>query len=167
MRCHRAMLMAPLGLLTLASCGGSPSPTLSQPQFVARANAICTSSSASSAAVPQPSVSNVLSPAPSDMPAIAAYLSKEVAVLQTTVNRLKALGTPPSKQSAWSQALAAIQHSVDDAKAAQSAAKAGNASAYDQALGRIVDDGASIDQTFGSFGANACTSAGASASPSP
>jgi hypothetical protein len=161
------MALAPAAVIALASCGGSSSPTLTQTQFTSQVNAICTKGSESSAAVPQPNVSSsIISPAAADLPAIAAYLSKEVAVLQHTADQLKAMGTPPAKQSQWTQSLAAIQHSVDDAKAAQSAAKSGNVTTYDQALGRVVEDGSTIDQAFGGFGAMACTST-PSGSPSP
>ena len=169
MRRHRAMLLAPLSVLTLASCGGS-SAALTMAQFVSEANAICTSSAASSGAVPQPSVSSsIISPAKSDLPAIATFLSAQVTILNSTVSRLTAMGTPPSKQSVWTQGIAAIQQSVDDAKAAQTAAANGDPAAYGTALGRVVQDGTGIDKDFGSFGATACTSntPGASASPSP
>lgn len=163
----RAVILASLSLGALASCGGSTQ--LTQAQFVGLANSICTQGIQSSAAVPEPSVSSsMISPASSDLPAIASYLSKEVAALQGTTNRLKALGTPPARQSAWAQSLAAIQRSVDDARAAQGAAHSGNTNAYDQALGRVVEDGSAIDQAFGSFGAMACTSTPSGrASPSP
>ena len=157
MRGSRALLVAPLGALTLAACGGSGSLTMSQ--FISEANNICTSSSASSAAVPQPSLSSsLISPSKNDLPSISTFLSTQVTILQSTVNRLKAMGTPPSKQTVWTQGLAAIQKSVDDAKATQSAAQAGDIGAYTTALGRVVEDGPAIDQTFGSFGATACTS---------
>ena len=166
MRRSRALLVAPLGALTLAACGGSGPLTMSQ--FISEANNICTSSSASSGAVPQPSVSSsLISPAKSDLPTIASFLSKQVTILQSTVNRLKALGTPPSKQTVWSQGLAAIQKSVDDARATQSAAQAGDIGGYTTALGRVVEDGPGIDQTFGSFGATACTSNSPGSSPTP
>jgi hypothetical protein len=168
MRRSRAMLLAPLTLLTLASCGGGGSQALTMSQFVSEANAICTTSAASSAAVPQPSVSStIINPGKGDLPTIASFLSKQVTILQSTVDRLKALGTPPSKQSTWTQALAAIQKSVDDAKASQSAAQGGDAPGYETALGRVVQDGTGIDQTFGSFGATACTSTSTGSSPSP
>ena len=167
MRRSRALLLAPLSGLTLAACGGSSGP-LTMSQFVSEANNICTSSSASSAAVPQPSVSSsIISPNKNDLPAIASFLSKQVTILQSTVNRLKALGTPPSKQTTWSQGLAAIQRSVDDAAAAQSAALAGDIASYTTALGRVVEDGPAIDQPVRAFGATACSSNSPSGSPSP
>lgn len=167
MRRSRAMLLAPLSLLTLAACGGSSS-ALTMSQFVSEANAICTTSAASSAAVPQPSVSSsIINPSKSDLPSIASFLTTQVGILQSTVNRLKALGTPPAKQSTWTQAVAAIQKSVDDAKASQVAAQGGDAAGYETALGRVVQDGTAIDQTFGAFGATACTSQTTGASPSP
>lgn len=167
----RTFAITPLLLasgVALAACGGSSQP-LTQAQFAALANTICKQGAASSAAVPQPRVSSsLISPASSDLPAIGTYLSKEVASLQSTLNQLKALGTPPSKQSAWTQSLAALQQSVNDAMAAQSAAGARNLDRYEQALGRVVQDGGSIDQAFGSFGAADCTSTpSGSASPSP
>lgn len=172
-RARRAdsLLIMPLlfaALIALVSCGGS-SQTLTQAQFVALANTVCKQGTASSAAVPQPSVSSsMISPASSDLPAIATYLSKEVASLQSTLNQLRAMGTPPSKQAAWSQSLAAVQQSVTDATSAQTAAAARNLSGYEQALGRVVQDGSTIDQAFGSFGATECTSTpSGSASPSP
>ena len=166
MRRSRALLLAPLSLLALGACGGSG--PLTMPQFISEANNICTSSSASSAAVPQPSVSSsLISPAKTDLPKIASFLSSQVVILQSTVDRLKALGTPPSKQTVWSQALVAIQKSVDDAKAAQSAAQGGDIATYTTALGRVVEDGPGIDQTFGSFGATACTSNSPGSSPTP
>jgi hypothetical protein len=168
MRRSRALLVAPLSVLTLAACGGGSSGPLTMSQFVSEANNICTSSSASSGAVPQPSVSSsLISPTKNDLPAISSFLSTQVTILQSTVNRLKALGTPPSKQTVWSQALVAIQKSVDDAKSAQSAAQAGDIPGYTTALGRVVQDGPGIDQTFGSFGATACTSNSPGSSPSP
>ena len=167
MRRSRALFVAPLSVLTLAACGGSGTLTMSQ--FVSEANNICTSSSASAGAVPQPSgSSSLISPTKNDLPTIASFLSKQVVILQSTVDRLKALGTPPSKQTAWSQALVAIQKSVDDVKSTQAAAQAGDISAYTTALGRVVEDGPGIDQTFGSFGATACTSNSAgSSTPTP
>lgn len=167
MRRSRALLVAPLSVLTLAACGGG-SGALTMSQFVSEANNICTSSAASSGAVPQPSVSSsIISPNKSDLPAIASFLSTQVTILQSTVNRLKALGTPPSKQSVWSQAVVAIQKSVDDARSAQSAAQAGDIAAYTTALGRVVEDGPAIDQSVTSFGATACSSNTPSGSPSP
>jgi hypothetical protein len=168
MRGSRALLVATLSVLTLAACGSSGSLTMSQ--FISEANNICTSSSASSAAVPQPSVaSSLISPTKTDLPAISSFLSKQVVILQSTVDRLKALGTPPSKPAVWSQALATIQKSVDDARSTQSAAQAGDIASYTTALGRVVEDGPGIDQTFGSFGATACTSnsPGHSSTPTP
>lgn len=167
----RSILAAPVVLAAIAavtSCGGSSQP-LTQAQFVGLANTICKQGTASNAAVPQPSISSsMISPAASDLPAIATYLSKQVASLQSTLDHLKALGTPPAKQSAWTQSLAAVQQSVNDAKAAQNAAHGGDVSTYDQALGRVVEDGGTIDQAFGSFGAMDCTSTpSGSASPSP
>lgn len=163
----RLAIVAP-ALLTLASCGGSSSTT-TMAQYISEANAICTSSSASSAAVPQPSVAgSLISPGPKDLPAIATYLGNQISVLQSTIARLKALGAPPSKGTAWNQGIAAIQSSVNDAKAAQAGAQAGNVAAYKQALSRVVQDGTSIDQGFGSVGASACTSTSAGPStPSP
>ena len=165
----RAVLLTPLLAVipVLAACGSSG--PLTQPQFVALANTICRQGSASSAAVPQPSVSSsLLNPSSSDLPAIATFLSKEVASLQDTANRLKAMGTPPSKQSTWTQALASVQKSVDDARAALTASRAGDVTVYSQALGRVVEDGNGIDQAFGSFGATECTSnPSPGASPSP
>lgn len=166
MRHSRALLLAPLSVLALGACGSSGALTMSQ--FISEANNICTSSAASSGAVPQPSVSgSLISPSKNDLPTIASFLSKQVVILESTVSRLKQLGTPPSKQTAWSQALVAIQKSVDDAKSAQSAAQGGDATGYDTALGRVVQDGPGIDQTFGSFGATACTSNSPGSSPSP
>ena len=167
MRRSRALLVAPLSVLALAACGGSGSLTMSE--FISEANNICTSGSASAGAVPQPSVSSsLISPTKNDLPTIASFLSKQVAVLQSTVDRLKALGTPPSKQTAWSQALVAIQKSVDDVKSTQSAAQAGDIGTYTTALARVVEDGPGIDQTFGSFGATACTSnSPGSSTPTP
>lgn len=162
------MLGAPLALLTVASCGSSSNAT-TMAQFISEANAICTSSSASSAAVPQPSVAgSLVSPTAKDLPAIATYLGNQVSVLQNTITRLKALGAPPSNGTAWNQGIAAIQSSVNDAKAAQAAAQAGNVTTYTQALSRIVQDGTSIDRGFGTVGASACTSTAPSTSaPSP
>ena len=165
MRRTRALLVAPLSVLTLAACGGSGTLTMSQ--FVSEANNICTSSAASSAAVPQPSVSSLISPSKSDLPSIASFLSTQVTILQSTVNRLTALGTPPSKQSEWTQSLAAIQKSVDDARSAQSAAAAGDVATYTTALGRVVEDGPGIDKSVTSFGATACSSNSPGSSPSP
>ncbi|MBV8526684.1 MAG: hypothetical protein JOZ75_00055 [Candidatus Dormibacteraeota bacterium] len=166
MRRSRALLVAPLSVLTLAACGGSG--PLTQSQFVSEANNICKSSSQASVAVPQPSVSSsLISPAQGDLPAIAAFLGKQVGILQNTVSQLKQLGTPPSMRSAWSQALAAIQKSVDDATSAQSAAHAGDIAGYTTALGRVVEDGPAIDQSVTSFGATACSSSAAGGSPSP
>lgn len=167
MRRLRATFIASLSAAALASCGGS-SGSLTMAQFISEANNICTSSAASSAAVPQPSVSSsIASPSKGDLPKIASFLSKQVTILQSSVDRLKALGTPPSKSTVWSQAVAAIQKSVDDAKAAQSEAAAGNSAGYETALGRVVEDGNGIDQTFGAFGATACTSNTPSPSASP
>ena len=166
MRRSSALLVAPLSVLALAACGSSGPPTISE--FISEANNICTSSSASSAAVPQPSVSSsLISPSKSDLPTIASFLSTQVTILQSTVNRLKTLGTPPSKQTVWSQGLTAIQKSVDDARATQSAAQAGDIGGYTTALGRVVEDGPGIDQTFGSFGATACTSNTPGSTPTP
>jgi hypothetical protein len=151
-------------LVSVASCGGSSGPS-TMAQFVSEANAICTSSSASSAAVPQPSVSSsMVNPDAKDLPAIATYLSQQRSILEATVSKLKALGTPPQKQDAWNQGLQAIDASVTDARAAQSAAQAGNSTTYVQALQRIVQDGGAIDTAFGQIGASACTS---SATPAP
>lgn len=151
-------------LLTVASCGSSSGPT-TMAEFVKDANDICTSSSASSQAVPQPSVaSSVVNPDAKDLPAIASYLGKQRTILESTVSKLKALGTPPQKQDAWNQGVQAIDASVTDAKAAQSAAQAGNSTNYVQALDRIVVDGSAIDTAFGQIGANACTS---NATPAP
>ena len=165
MRRHRAMLLAPLSVLTLASCGGS-SAALTMAQFISGANAICTSSAASALAAPRQSVSSVANPNENELPDIASNLTTQVAILDSTVSRLKAMGTPPSKQSAWTAGIAAIQQSADDAKVAQQAAANGNAAGYRAALGRVVQDGSGINQSFGSFGATACIS-GSAASPSP
>ncbi len=134
--------------------------------FISGANAVCTSSAASSGAVPQPSVSSLTAPKAGDLPAIASYLGKQVTVLQSTISRMKAMGTPPSKQSSWTQGIAAIQQSADDATAAQAAAAASNQPTYLAALARIVSDGSAIDAAFGAFGATACTSGTASPKPS-
>src|SRR5215472_4815075 len=121
-RRSRAMLVAPIGLLALASCGSASSGPVTMAQFVSEANAICTASAASSAKVPQPSVASIISPSKSDLPAIATFLSAQVSILNSTVTRLRALGAPPSNGAQWNQGLAAIQTSIDDAKASQAAA---------------------------------------------
>ena len=169
MRRSRATFIAPLTVAALGSCGGS-STALTMAQFISEANNICTSSAASSAAVPQPSVSSsIVSPNKRDLPTIASFLSTQVTILQSSVDRLKALGAPPSKQAVWTQAMAAIQKSVDDAKAGQTAEAAGNSAGYVTAIGRVVEDGPGIDRTFGSFGATACTSnsPGSASTPTP
>lgn len=171
LRARAGLLTVPLALLTLAACGSSaPTAAQTMPQFISEANTICTASSASSAAVPQPSVSGSLTnPSAKDLGAIAPYLGAQISVLENTITRLKALGTPPSNATAWTQGVAAIQTSVDDAKAAQAAAQAGNQTTYVQALSRIVQDGTAIDQAFGSFGASTCTSTstGGGSTPKP
>ena len=166
MRRSRALIVAPLSVLTLAACGGSSGPpTMSE--FISEANAVCTSTEASEVAVPRPSASSLISPSKSDFPAVASFLNTEIANLQSLVNRLTALGTPPSKVSDWNQGIAAIQQSIADYKTTQAAAASADAAGYTTALGRVIQDGPAIDQSFGSFGATACMSGSASPSPSP
>ena len=162
----KGLLLAPVACLVLASCSSS-SGTKNMSDFISGANAVCTTSAASSAAVPQPSVSSLTAPKTTDLPAIATYLGKQVAVLQSTISRMKAMGTPPAKQSSWNKGIAAIQQSADDAQAAQTAAAASSQQTYITALSRIVADGAAIDAAFGDFGATACTSGTASPKASP
>ncbi|MFN2581737.1 MAG: hypothetical protein ABR498_03230 [Candidatus Dormibacteria bacterium] len=149
-----------------AACGGGSSSALTQQQFTAMVNAICGSSTASLQALPAPSVASITSPSADDLPKLSTYLKAEVTVLESMHSKLTSLGTPPAKESQWSQTLAALSTAVGDARMAQSAAAGGNAPQYSSAFAKLVQDVSTLDQTFGAFGAAGCTSGGTS-TPSP
>jgi len=101
--------------------------------FIDRANTICRNVSSSAAALPTPNTStgSLISPEASDLPAIANYFPTVLNVLQSLDSQLHALGTPPSMQVLWAQALAAYETLLSDAEAAQTAAQSRDLTAYD------------------------------------
>jgi hypothetical protein len=104
--------------------------------FIDRANTICRNVSSSAAALPTPNTStgSLISPEASDLPAIATCFPTVLNVLQSLDSQLHALGTPPSMQVLWAQALAAYETLLSDAEAAQTAAQSGDLTAYDHFL---------------------------------
>jgi hypothetical protein len=142
--------------------------------FIDRANTICCNVSSSAAALPTPNTStgSLISPEASDLPAIATCFPTVRNVLQSLDSQLHALGTPPSMQVLWAQALAAYETLLSDAEAAQTAAQSGDLTAYDAAASTESTDNGQADQDFNEFGATVCaggnsSTASPSASPSP
>jgi hypothetical protein len=180
-------------LFILAACGGGGSPTatatttrpsptaattsptaLTIDTFIAQANAVCASANAAGAAVPTPNTSNgsVTNPAVGDLPVIATYFSSLIAVFNSLMPQLQALGTPPSNQSVWAAALAAFQTGISDFQNAQTAAQAGDLSAYKAAITQEQTDNNQVVLDFTQFGATVCAGQSSSspmpsASPSP
>ena len=148
---------------------GTPSPTaLSIDAFIAEANALCTSADASGAAVQMPSTSNgsITNPAVADLPVVATYFSSLIAVFNSLMSQLQALGTPPSNQSEWAAALGAFQTGISDFHNAQTAAQAGDLSGYDGAITQEQTDNNAVVQDFTQFGTAVCAGH-SSSSPTP
>jgi hypothetical protein len=161
-----------------ASTHPSSSPTATAPatptpasidSFVAQANAICTNAASQGDAVTAPTLSGgtISAPEAADLPAIGSYFQSLVTLFQQLTASLQGLGTPPSMQSLWAQALATFGNVVTDFSAAATNAQAGNLSGYESALAQEETDNMQVDQDFDQFGATACAAGGASSSPSP
>jgi hypothetical protein len=165
-----ALVASSSALLLLAACGGSGSSSgasgLSLADFIAKANMVCTNANASGAAVPAPSVASLGSPSATELSALGTYLSSLLTVGQAYLTNLQNLGSPPSNQAAWTQALSAVQGEVGDIQAAQSAAQGGDTAGYSAAFTKVSADGASAHAAFSTFGATTCAG-GSSASSAP
>jgi hypothetical protein len=146
----------------------TPTPA-SIDSFVAQANAICTTAANQGDAIQAPTLSGgtISAPEAADLPAIGTYFQSLGTVFQQLTTSLQGLGTPPSMQTVWAQALAAFGNVVTDFTAAATNATAGNLSGYESALAQSETDNMQVDQNFDQFGATACAAGGASSSPSP
>jgi hypothetical protein len=165
-----ALAASSSAVLLLAACGGSGSSSSASGQsladFIAKANMICTNANASGAAVPAPSVSSLGSPTATELAALATYLSSLLTVGQAYLTNLQNLGSPPSNQAAWTQALSAVQGEVGDIQTAQNAAQGGDTAGYAAAFTKVSADGSSAHAAFTTFGATTCAG-GSSASTAP
>jgi hypothetical protein len=158
-------------VLFLAACGGaggsSSGSALTLAQFITKADMVCTSADSSGAALPTPNVSSSLfSPNASDLPAIATYIGAVVQIGQSLESGLQGLGTPPSSQSSWSQALADVHTVITDLQAAQAAAQSANTAAYATAFSKTNADNTAVNAAFNSFGATGCAN-GSSSTATP
>jgi hypothetical protein len=153
---------------TATAAPATPTPA-SIDSFVAQANTICTSAASQGNAVQAPTLSGgtITAPEATDLPAIATYFQSLVTVFQQLTASLQGLGTPPSMQSVWAEALAAFGNVVTDFTAAGTNAAAGNLSGYESALAQSETDNMQVDQDFDQFGATACAAGASSSSPSP
>ena len=169
----------------LSACGGSsaspmatappssapattPSATASpMSAFLDQANMVCASGSETGDAVATPTIStgDITAPAASDLPAIATYFESLVPIFEQLDSGLKALGSPPEMQAAWTQAMAVFDTTVGDFREALSASQAGNLTAYKTAISQEQTDNTTGSADFNTIGAVVC--GGGSASPTP
>jgi hypothetical protein len=177
MRLDRTVLACALPALLLVACGGggsSPSgsastSTQSLTGFISQADTFCTTASASAAAVPRPSgVASIASPSATDLPALATYWGGAVTVFSAFDSQLKGLGTPPSMQTVWSQALADLDGLVADVQTLHVAAISSDVNAYTTAYAKFQSDGTAANMAFKQFGITKCGGGSTpSATPSP
>jgi hypothetical protein len=177
MRLGRTWLVCALPALLLVACGGggsSPSDSAAASSqsltgFISQADAFCTTASASAAAVPRPSgLASISSPSASDLPALATYWGGAVTVFAAFDSQLKGLGTPPSMQSVWSQAITDLDGLVADVQTLHVAAISGDVNAYTTAYAKFQSDGAAANTAFKQFGITKCGGGSSTtATPSP
>jgi ketosteroid isomerase-like protein len=177
MRLGRILLTCALPTLLLVGCGGggsSPSASASSSTqsltgFISQADAFCTAASASAAAVPRPTgVASIGNPSAGDLPALATYWGDAVTVFSAFDSQLKGLGTPPSKQTLWSQAITDLDGLVVDVQTLHVAAVAGDVNAYTTAYSKFQSDGSAANMAFTQFGFTKCGGGSTpSATPSP
>ncbi len=119
-----------LMMVGITACGSSSSSKVTQTQWLAKANSVCTSLNAQTRALgPHPT------PLPGETTAhtlqrSAVYLDRLVPLQVTAVTRLRALGSPPHNAQLVTQALAAIDVLNADLKDALAASHANNPKAY-------------------------------------
>ncbi len=168
--------------MLLAACGGSstgPTATAKPPAatasgsstpmsaFLDQADEVCASGSETGDAVVTPTIStgDITAPAASDLPAIATYFASLVPIFTQLDSGLKALGSPPEMQTAWTQAMAVFDTTVGDFREALSASQAGDLTAYKKAIAQEQTDNTTGSADFNNIGAVVC--GGGSASPTP
>lgn len=90
---HRVGLSVLLTGIALSGCGGASShgPALSDAEFVARANAVCSAGAARLKPLQQPT----------DMPSTATYMAEALPIAQEARAKLAALTPPSSKQTEY------------------------------------------------------------------
>jgi hypothetical protein len=176
MRLGRTLVVCVLPALLLVACGGggsspsaSSSTSTSLTGFISQADAFCTAASASAAAVPRPTgVASIGNPSAGDLPALATYWGDAVTVFSAFDSQLKGLGTPPSKQTLWSQAITDLDGLVVDVQTLHVAAVSGDLNAYKSAYSKFESDGSVANMAFTQFGFTKCGGGSTpSATPSP
>jgi hypothetical protein len=139
-----------------AGCGGSG---YTKQDFVARANAICTTALRQTRSITPPSGTQA-SPGPDT--ALAAYLNGVVPVLETEASQLRALPRPPgdkTEQDTLKRYLAAVGQTVTSYKQLAAAAKRGDDQAVASAEAAL---GSSPVYTLAtSYGLSSCGTPGA------
>jgi hypothetical protein len=94
---HRVALSVLLAGIALSGCGGASSngSALSDAEFVARANAVCSAAAARLKPLQQPT----------DMPSMATYMAEVLPIAQEARAKLAALTPPSSKQTEYAHLL--------------------------------------------------------------
>jgi hypothetical protein len=149
-------------VLGLSACGESTSssavaaPVVNGQKFIARLNAVCDLENQQEDAVgPQPRI-NLSDPTEQDLRAAAAFLDKQLPILQTVISGMGQLGVPPQNRQAFDGALAALRKAASDARAADEAAKTDDPNSFKSGLGSYKSDVAQADGLIHTQGTTDC-----------
>lgn len=145
--------------LAAAACGGGQPPATGGP-YVATVNGICARLATdlqSSGPLPSSFRDPAARPRPQDLPAAAAFLERNVAILRGASQRLHAVPVPDAEHDAAMQWLAALDAFIADLAGAADAARRGDSAAFTTAAFEAAPAAASDRDSLGArLGVNGC-----------
>ena len=113
-------------------------------------------------------MASISSPSAGDFPALATYWGDAATVFTAFDSQLRGLGTPPSMQTVWSQAITDLDGLVVDVQALHTSAQSSDVSAYTTAYSKFTSDGTAANMAFKQFGITKCGGGStSSATPTP
>ncbi|MGA2926739.1 MAG: hypothetical protein ABSG43_12215 [Solirubrobacteraceae bacterium] len=153
--CVGTLLVALAPIALVAGCGSA----YSKSDFVARADAVCTTAVRQLRSIPPPATATAVAP---ESGALAAYLGAVVPVVQSELSSLQSLRRPANEagsHSALARWLAAFAQALQDYRGLEAAAQRGDPDAISSALAAL--QGNPVAALAAGYGLSSCATASA------
>jgi hypothetical protein len=139
-----------MAVAALAGCGGSSSSALTHAQLVSKANSICAQRNAKIAALPR-SLAN-----PRTAKGTATLLGDVLAIDKPLIAKLHTLKPPAADKTAWDQALAINDRTVQILTQARAAAEANDQAKFTQVSSQLTPLAQKLKHYEVQFGLTQC-----------